>query len=143
MSQSQYEKQVVTSPSYDYFQMLFEGADIYSALWQPMLKSVGRWQLEVAGLSVKQSQAVLAWSRDVARCWTPADAVAANVRYLETVSSQYALSSQRLAATVSQAVETPVLSDVVQLPVKRGHDVIELPDLPDGSVDHVLPRKVA
>jgi hypothetical protein len=140
MSQSQFEKQAVTSPSYDYFQMLFEGADIYSSLWQPMLKSVGRWQLEVAGLSVKQSQAVLAWSRDVTRCWTPADAVAANVRYLETVSSQYAQSSQRLAATVSRAVEAPALSEVVQLNVKRGHDVIELPGLAD---DHVLPRKVA
>jgi hypothetical protein len=140
MSESQHEKQSVTSPSHDYFQMMFEGADLYSTMWQPLLKSVGRWQLEVAGLNVKNSQAALAWSRDVTRCWTPADAVAANVRYLEAVSAQYAMSSQRLAATVSRAVEAPILSEVVQLPVKRGHDVIELPGMAD---DYLAPRKVA
>ena len=140
MSESQYEKQVVTSPSHDYFQMMFEGADLYSSMWQPLLKSVGRWQLEVAGLSVKNSQAALAWSRDVTRSWTPADAVAANVRYLEAVSSQYALTSQRLAASVTRAVEAPLLSEVVQLPVKRGHDVIELPGMTEDKVVH---RKVA
>jgi hypothetical protein len=140
MSESQYEKQAITSPSHDYFQMMFEGADLYSSLWQPMLKSVGRWQLEVACLGVKQSQAAMAWSRDVTRCWTPADAVAANVRYLEAVSSQYAISSQRLAATVSRAVETPLYSEVVPLPVKRGHDVIELPGM---AQDNVMQRKVA
>ena len=140
MSQSKYDTLAITSPSHDYFQMLFEGADLYSSLWQPMLKSVGRWQLEVAGLSVKQSQAALAWSRDVSRSWTPADAVAANVRYLETVSSQYALSSQRIAATVSRAVEAPVLSEVVPLPVRRGHDVIELPGMAEDNMPH---RKVA
>jgi hypothetical protein len=140
MSESQYEKQALTSPSHDYFQMMFEGADLYSSMWQPLLKSVGRWQLEVAGLSVKNSQAALAWSRDVTRSWTAADAVAANVRYLEAVSSQYALSSQRLAATVTRAVDAPIPSEVVQLPVKRGHDVIELPGMAD---DRVLQRKVA
>jgi hypothetical protein len=138
MRQNQSEKAIVTSPSQDYFQMIFEGADLFASMWQPMLKSVGRWQLEVAGLGVKSGQAALSWSHDVTRSWTPMDALAANVRFLEAVTAQYAQSSQRIAASVTRAVETPPLSDVVALPLKRAHDMIVLPDEADA-----VPRKVA
>lgn len=140
MRQSNDEKSGNTSLSHDFFHMLFEGADLYSAMWQPLLKTVGRWQLEVSGLSVKNGQAALAWSHDLARSWSPADAVAANVRYLDAVSSQFAQSSQRLAASVSRTVEAPVSKGVVPLPVKRTHDMIVLPDTEDFDVE---PRKVA
>ena len=60
-----------TPVSQDYFQLLFEGADLYSSFWRPMLKSAGRWHLEIAGLGAKQSQAALQLSRDLSRSMTP------------------------------------------------------------------------
>jgi hypothetical protein len=138
-NQPESRKPTSLSPSYDYFQMMFESADLYSSVWQPMMKSVGRWHLEVANLGVRQGQAALQLSRDLARAWTPADALAANMRYLEATTQQYAQSSQRLAVTVSKAVEAQVEFEVVQLPVKRSHDTIMLPGI--DPVEH--PRKVA
>ena len=140
MSSIRSETTAMHSPSQDYFQMMFEGADMFASVWQPLLKSVGRWQLEVAGLGMKQGQAAISWSHDVARSWTPADAIAANVRYCEAVSSQYVQSSQRLAATVTRATQLPLLSEVVPLPVQRGHDQIVLPG---PAEDHTDTRKVA
>jgi hypothetical protein len=142
MSQTELDRTAKLSPTHDYFLMMFEGADVYTALWQPLLKSVGRWHLEVAGLGVKQGQAALQLSRDLSRSWTPADAYAANIRFWETTSSLCAMSSQRLAATVVQAVDAPVMSDVVPLPVKRGHDTMVLPGS-ETSGDLAPARKVA
>ena len=60
-------KSAFTSPTHDFVHMMFEGADLVSSFWQPLLKSVGRWQLEAAGLSMKQSQAGLRLAHDLAR----------------------------------------------------------------------------
>jgi hypothetical protein len=140
MSQTELRKPVRTAASQDYFQLFFEGADLYSSFWQPMLKSVGRWHLELAGLGVKNSQAALQLSRDLSRSLNPVDAVGASIRYWETVSSQYSQSSGRLAASVSRTVEAPFVSEIVALPLKRAHDLIVLPD-----TDHevITERKVA
>jgi hypothetical protein len=109
--------------------LVLDGADMFSSIWQPMLKSVGRWQLEVAGLGMKQGQAALQLSRDLSRCLTPGDIASANMRYWNAVTLQYSQSSQRLAASVARTVEAPIASEVVALPRKpRGHDVIELPN---------------
>lgn len=140
MRDSDSRKPTNTPASQDYFEYMFESADLYSALWQPLLKSVGRWHLEVAGLGMKQAQAALQLSRDLSRSWTAADAAAANVRYWESVSAQYAQSSQRLMATVSRSIEQPLLSDVVSLPVRRSHDMIVLPE---AEAEALLARKVA
>lgn len=126
-----------TSPTYDYFQMMFQGADVYSSLWQPMLKGVGRWHLEVANLNAKQSQAALQWSRDVSRSWNPADLMSANSRFWQSVSTQYADSSGRIADNVTRTVQVPLISEVVPLPTKRSHDTLSIPDpaaLPDRKV---------
>lgn len=34
-----------TSSSADFYQAMFEGADLYMSFWQPMLKGIGRAQL--------------------------------------------------------------------------------------------------
>lgn len=130
------------SPTHDFFQLFFESADMYSGMWQPLLKSVGRWHLEVAGLGMKQAQASLQLSRDLARSWTAGDAVAANVRYWDAVTSHYSQSSQRLAATVQRTVEAPFVPEVVPMPSKRGHDMIVLPEAGDADARQPV-RKVA
>jgi hypothetical protein len=80
MSEDQMRKSAGSSQTQDYFQLVLDGADMFSSIWQPMLKSVGRWQLEVAGLGMKQGQAALQLSRDLSRCLTPGDIASANMR---------------------------------------------------------------
>lgn len=48
-----------TSPAYDFFQLMFEAADAVSLIWQPFLKGVGRYQLEMAQLGARQSRALI------------------------------------------------------------------------------------
>lgn len=147
MDEVEMRKTTGSSQTHDIFQMMFEGADLFSSIWQPMLKSVGRWHLEVAGLGVKHGQAALQFSRDLSRCYTAGDIASAQIRYWDSVSSQYAQSSQRLAATVARAVELPAAaeaSEVVTLPRKaRDRDLIVLPSESDAPATAGLDRKVA
>ncbi|MEQ1669465.1 MAG: hypothetical protein ABL893_01265 [Hyphomicrobium sp.] len=128
-----------TSLTHDMFFYMFESADLYSAMWQPLLKSAGRWHLEVSGLGMRHSQATLQLTRDLARCWTAGDIMAAHARYWDAVSAQVSESGQRLAATVHNTIAIPAASEVVAMPVKRPHDLIKLPDADEA---HTV-RKVA
>ncbi|HPG89461.1 MAG TPA: hypothetical protein PLD46_07380 [Hyphomicrobium sp.] len=142
MDEVEMRKTTGSSQTHDIFQLMFEGADLVSSVWQPLLKSIGRWHLEVAGLGVKQGQAALQFSRDLSRCYTAGDVASAQIRYWDTVSSQYAQSSQRMAATVARAAEQPLASEVVPLPRKsRDHDLIVLPG--ESNKDSDFDRKVA
>ena len=132
--------------SHDMFQMLCEGADLVSSVWQPLLKSVGRWNLEVAGLGVKQTQATLQLSRDLSRCRTPGDIASANIRYWDAMTSQFALSSQRLAATAVRSVEqtSADATEVVALRVRApNRDLIVIPEQPELVVSPAPDLKVA
>ena len=119
MSSSDLQSARNTSTTQDYFQMMFESADFYSSFWQPMLKGVGRWHLEMANLNAKHGQAALQLSRDVARSFSPVDVAQAYGSYWQTVSSQYTASSERIAASVTQTVQAPLTSEVVPLPAKK------------------------
>jgi hypothetical protein len=124
--QREVHKSSSSSPNHDFFQMIFESADMVSAFWQPLLKSVGRWQLEIAGLSMKQSQATLRLTHDFARCTTPADVASANLRYWDSLTSEIAQSSHRIAASVQRAAEVPSRVEIVNLPSRSGRDMIVL-----------------
>lgn len=144
MSDNFMPKPSKSSHTQDYVQLILDGADMISSIWQPMLKAAGRWQLEVAGLGVKHGQAALQLSRDLTRCMTTGDVASAHMRYWNTVTMQYSQSSQRLAASVARAQQqVPVVSEVVTLTRKpRGHDVIELPDAATADPAEI-DRKVA
>lgn len=48
-----------TSLAHDFYEVMFQGVDIASSCWQPMLKAAGRWQLEVAHLAARQVRATM------------------------------------------------------------------------------------
>lgn len=129
MNDERSEKSVVASQSQDFFQLMFDAVDLYASIWQPTLKSIGRWNLEVAGLAMRQGQASLQLSRALARSASPGEWTSASVRYWDQISSQYAQSSQRLAATVEKSVKETFEPSVVPLPVRQHqqHDMIVLP----------------
>lgn len=129
MSEDRLPTSPVASHSHDFFQLMFDAADLYSSIWQPFLKTIGRWNLEVAGLSLRHSQASLQLAGNLARSSSPAEWAAASLHYWDQISAQYAQSSQRLAATVHKTVEKSLEPSVLKLPVRQqhDHDMIVLP----------------
>ncbi|MBS0233381.1 MAG: hypothetical protein JSR99_07830 [Proteobacteria bacterium] len=105
-----------TSLYLPFYQYIFEAADITSYWWQPLLKSIGRTQLEFAGLQARQTRALVHWSHRVARAMTPADYLAANAQLWETTVEQYVDAAPRVAAAVETATEAVAPPTVHTLP---------------------------
>jgi hypothetical protein len=98
-------------------------------MWQPLLKSIGRTHLEVAGFQARQTRALVHWSHRVMRATTPADYLAANTQLWETAFEQYVDVAPRVAAAVETAAEAVAPSTVHNLPeVMPARDTLILLD---------------
>lgn len=128
------------SPLHDYFQMFFESADLVSAFWQPVLKGVGRQQLELARLSARQGQSMLQYVRNVSASPSPAGVAAATQHYWQSMAGEFTQSTRKLAAVATETVHLTASSEILTLPLKRNRDVMSLVPA-NGEDDEV--RKVA
>ena len=145
MSNEANEVRRTTSPTYDFYHSMFEGADLISSFWQPGLKGLGRGQLELATLNARQSQAFLHWGRSIASATSPADVLSANLNLWQTSTSLCADASQRITASLSVAAQPPHAFEhafeVVPMPVaRRTHDTLVISGTDN---EDVRPRKVA
>ena len=118
-----------SSPYHNYFQLMFEGADVLSSYWQPAFKSVGRSQLEFAGLAARQGQALMQWGRNVSMTPTPAGILAANIQFWQTFAEHISESTSKMTAAFGQAAPQSDPFELVTLPVKRVRDTIVIPGL--------------
>ncbi len=132
----------MTSPYHDYFQYFFEAADTVAGFWQPLAKSVGRSQLEVANLSAKQGQAALTWGRTIAMSPTPAGIMSANLQYWQTVTGHMSESSRKFASAVATAGPDSDPFQLLELPVKRSRDTLVI-DAGEPGGDSAPQRRVA
>jgi hypothetical protein len=116
---------------YHFFQILYDAADATSLFWQPILKSVGRTQLEFAGLQAKQGQAVLHWAQQMMQPHPLPDIVRLNAELWSALTGQYMTVLPRVAAAAAaaSAIVTPT---VLPLP-KRRHDTLILLDRDDNA----------
>jgi hypothetical protein len=117
-----------TSLYYSAFQHMFDAADMTSCLWQPMLKAIGRTQLEIAGLQAKQTRALVQWAYQWMRPVTPNDMLNANALLWSTMIQQYAEVAPRITAVVETATEAARNPAVLQLPKKPARDTLILLD---------------
>ena len=74
---------------YPVYQALFETADMASMFWQPLLKAVGRSQLELAALQARQARAVMQWSQQILQPTSPLDIINTNAQLWQTMTEQY------------------------------------------------------
>lgn len=116
---------------YHFFQSFFDAADVTSLFWQPILKSVGRTQLEFAGLQAKQGQAVLHWAQQMMQPHPLPDVIRLNAELWSALTGQYMSVLPRVAAAAA-AASGAVTSTVLPLP-KRRHDTLILLDRDDAS----------
>jgi hypothetical protein len=130
-----------TSSYYPFYQMMFETADTASIFWQPLLKAIGRSQLELAGLQARQAQAVIHWTHQMLQPASPLDLFNANVRLWQMMTAQYADVVPRVVAAVSTATEA-VAPIMLPAPAKRSRDTLILLDRGEDA-GKGLERKVA
>ena len=82
---------------------------------EPALKGIGRWNLELLGLSTRRSQAWLGIPARLGHCKSPLDGVNEQLKFWQTAASDYWETSHRLAAASWGACAIiPHLNDLAQ-----------------------------
>jgi hypothetical protein len=118
-----------SSPAHDTFQFVFEAADTFSLYCQPFLKSMGRWQLEMAQAVAKQSRAAIEFNHRLTQATNPIDVVNAQVLFWKQVGQAYSDANQHITQTFGRAAEPPAGIEIQPIHKKRSHDTLRLDDL--------------
>lgn len=130
-----------TSAYYQVFQAMFEAADMASVFWQPLLKAIGRSQLELAGLQARQARAVMHWGQQIMQPESPLDLINTNAQLWRTMTEQYVDVVPRVAAAVTNT--TPAVGSItVPLRGARSRDTLVLIDH-ENAGDREPERRVA
>lgn len=116
-----------TSPAHDFYEVMFQAADMVSSIWQPFLKSAGRWQLEMAQLAAKQGRASMVLGQTLTRARSPDELSEAYRQYWHEVGSFYSDASRNIATALVRAAPHAA---VLELPLNRPrqHDTLRLID---------------
>jgi hypothetical protein len=117
-----------SSPAHDSFQLVFEAADTLSLYWQPLLKSIGRWQLEMAQAGAKQSRAAIALNHRLTQATNPIDVINAQVQFWMQVGQAYSDANQHITQALARAAEPPAGVETLPVQKKRKHDTLRLDD---------------
>lgn len=131
-----------TSPTHDAFRLMFEAADMVSIYWQPFLKGIGRWQLELAQVGAKQSRAAIEFGNRLTQSTNPVDLVNAQTLYWQQVGQAYSDAGQNISQAFARASEMPAGIEIMPAQKKRAHDTMWLEE-PTSQRGYEDLRKVA
>ena len=113
----------------DYFQHAFAAADFSALWWQPLLKGIGRSQLELAGLQSRNAQAVLQWGRAFSASRTPMDLVTANIGLWKAFADNAGEAMPKISAALSQVGKPPAAFEAASMSAKISRDTLVIPGL--------------
>src|SRR2546421_7591385 len=91
-------------------QTYFGSLDMMAKGFEPALKGVGRWNLELIGLLTRRSQAWLEMPARLGQCRTPVDVFNEQMRFWQTAAADYADGSHRLSAAWGACAVMPKLN---------------------------------
>jgi hypothetical protein len=91
-------------------QAYFGGLDTMVKGYEPVLKGIGRWNLELFGFTARRTQAWLGLAAQVVRCKTPVDIVNEQAKFWQTAVADYTEGSKRLTAAWSACAVMPKLN---------------------------------
>jgi hypothetical protein len=80
------------------------GLDVLAKGYEPVLKGIGRWNLEVMGLMTRRTRAWLEIPARVSQCKTPQDLAREQLQFWQTAAHDYSEGVQRLTVAVSALV---------------------------------------
>ncbi len=117
-----------TSPAHDLFEVAFQGLDLVASYWQPYFRGLGKWQLEMAQLGVKQVRSTMDFSQNLMR----ADHAAALPDLYRNYWTELADNAGEAARNIATAfVKAAPHAAVLQLPIESrrpSHDTLILVD---------------
>ena len=87
------------------------GLDAMAKGYEPALKGIGRWNLELMGLMTRRTQAWLDIPARISQCKAPQDLVKEQLRFWQTATQDYAEGAQRISAAFG-AIAAPGFNGV-------------------------------
>jgi hypothetical protein len=91
-------------------QAYFGGLDMMAKGFEPALKGVGRWNLELVGFMARRAQAWLEVPSQLRQCKTPVEIFNLQGKFWQAAAADYADGSKRLAAAVTACAAMPKAS---------------------------------
>jgi len=91
-------------------QAYFANLDRIAKAYEPALRGVGRWNLELINLMTRRAQAWMEVPVQLSRCKTPRDVVGVQLKFWQQANSHYAEGSQRLGAALGSCAVMPGLN---------------------------------
>lgn len=109
------------------------GLDTLARGYEPVLKGMGRWNLEIIGLMTRRARAWAEIPARVSQCKTPVDLVREQIQFWQTAAHDYSEGTRRLSAAFG-AMKPPGLNGALggnATPPPR--DYISFPDAKPGA----------
>jgi len=88
-------------------QAYFGGLDVMVRGYEPALKGVGRWNLEVMGFMARRARAWLEIPRQLGQCKSPGEVLKAQTKFLQAASADYADVARRLTGVWGACTALP------------------------------------
>lgn len=120
-----------TTPAHDVFEVMFQAADMVGSFWQPLLKSTGRWQLEMSHLAAKQARAAIEMSQKAARCGSPGALLQVYGDYWNEVGTLVADANRNIATALVRAAPHAAVLELPLAPPRAHHDTLYIPGAGD------------
>ena len=76
------------------------GLDVLAKGYEPMLKGIGRWNLEVMGLMTRRARAWMEFPARASQCKTPHDLAREQLQFWQTAAHDYTDGARRLTVAL-------------------------------------------
>jgi hypothetical protein len=88
-------------------QAYFGGLDVMVKGYEPALRGVGRWNLELMGFMARRARAWLEIPGQLGQCKSPVEVFKAQTKFLQAASADYADAARRLTAAWGACTAIP------------------------------------
>lgn len=110
---------------HDFYKSYFTGLQTASQGFEPFLKGMTRWQLEVFGLASRRARAYAEFPAKLTGCRTPQDIANESLAFWQAAVEQYRDSATRMTDAITPMLTQPLQLDTTQ--AKREHEYIFVP----------------
>jgi Phasin protein len=119
-------------------QAYFGGLDVMVKGYEPALKGVGRWNLELMGFMARRVRAWLEIPGELGQCKSPVEVFKAQTKFWQGASADYAEAARRLTAAWGACTAMPKRDDG-----KEPRDYITFPEPQESPTPKRGERKAA
>ena len=119
-------------------QAYFGGLDVMVKGYEPVLKGVGRWNLELMGFMARRARAWVDIGSQLSQCKSPVEIFKVQTKFLQAASADYADAARRLTAVWGTSTAMPQRDGA-----KEARDYITFPEPQESPTAKRGERKAA